>query len=353
MPKRWSKLHNLIHQIKMDNNWKTRTGDAPKAFKIQAEKEKTPIETVTSTESHAELINGKIVVNERTSSEHNSTVLTIACEFMNKVGDKCKVFTQNIGLYCNEILGDDSNFFLPDIMVVDRDAKVDNEGVHSAPRFVAEVTSEATLKTDYIHKMCIYGEIGALEYWVVDLQRKRIARFLADNDFAPETFDYPNTKTLASKIYPEVKISLSEVFVEEDLVRQEMPAEYYYEAIREVLKKHEIPSNWYSLGSEQEERVNIIYEDGQWLVTTYEKGHRGFEKRCDSIESAGQELFNKLAKSDWQKRRMLSFYQKICTNKQEESETGKAGGIVDELYGIASNVNMSLEEIRDDRLSKQ
>ena len=163
MPKRQSKLHNLIYRIKIKKNCKIRTYDAPKAYKMQTEKEKTPIETVTSTESHAELINGNIVVNERASLKHYAALWAIASEFEKKRGNDFKVFTWSVGLYCNEILGDDSNFFLPDVMVVDKDAKVDNDGVHSALRFVAEVTSEATLKTDYIHKMCIYGEIGVPE----------------------------------------------------------------------------------------------------------------------------------------------------------------------------------------------
>ena len=175
-------------------------------------KGKGSLEIVKSMEEHAELINGKIVLTDMMTTPHNRAVDKIVDALDSKLKSGCEVFSKSVGLFVNEILGDESNFFLPDVMVVDKDAKVDDDGVHSAPRFVAEVISESTIKTDYIHKMIIYGEIGVAEYWVVDLLRKLIARFLADNDFAPELFDYPDTKILAPKTYPEVEIELSEVF---------------------------------------------------------------------------------------------------------------------------------------------
>lgn len=216
----------------------------------EKKRDMSPIEMVASAESHAELIDGKIVANVSTSLNHYKALRAIEKGFEKSDGGSYEVFTQTIGLYCNEILDDDSNFFLPDVMVVDKDAKVDDDGVHSAPRFVAEVTSESTIKTDYIYKMCIYGEIGVAEYWVVDLQRKRIARFLADNDFAPELFDYPNTKMLASKTYPEVEIELSELFEDytteiNDAITEEKKNTYisyvHEELLRRGFTSEEIP----------------------------------------------------------------------------------------------------------------
>ena len=36
--------------------------------------------------------------------------------------------------------------------------------------------------------MYVYVDIGVQEYWVVDLQRKRIVRYLLEDPFYPEEF---------------------------------------------------------------------------------------------------------------------------------------------------------------------
>ncbi|SCX09465.1 Endonuclease, Uma2 family (restriction endonuclease fold) [Lachnospiraceae bacterium YSD2013] len=179
---------------------------------IKRKKGKNLLETVKSMEEHAELINGKIVITKSVTLAHYSAVHAIADALDKNVKSGSKVFRTSIGLYCNEILGDDSNFFLPDVMVVDEDAKVDNDGVHSAPTFVAEVTSESTGKFNHTQKMFIYREIGVKEYWVVDVVRKKIVRYLADNDLIPEIYDFQDTESLSLVTYPNVEIKLSDIF---------------------------------------------------------------------------------------------------------------------------------------------
>ncbi len=49
---------------------------------------------------------------------------------------------------------------------------IKDDGVHTSPLFVAEVTSEYTKKNGYVRKMATYNDIGVKEYWVVDIQRK-------------------------------------------------------------------------------------------------------------------------------------------------------------------------------------
>ena len=94
-------------------------------------------------------------------------------------------------------------------MVVCDKSGIKADGVHTVPRFVAEVTSISTRKQDYTEKMAVYGEIGVQEYWVLDLQRKSIFRFL----YAPEINWYTSSSAILVNIFPDLEIDLSSVLV--------------------------------------------------------------------------------------------------------------------------------------------
>lgn len=60
--------------------------------------------------------------------------------------------------------------------------------------------------------MLSYSDMGVKEYWVVDLQRKMIVRYLLENDFEPEVIAYPNATKLSVHTYPSLEIDLSKIF---------------------------------------------------------------------------------------------------------------------------------------------
>ena len=160
------------------------------------------VEEAAAMEGHVELIGGRLMITDKTSVAHNNAVLEIATAlraFIESGSGKCRVFTENVAVYCDELCNDElyrNNFFLPDVMVVCEQTGIRDDGVHCAPRFVAEVTSEATRKNDFVRKMSVYGEMGVEEYWIVDLQKNRVVRYLADDDFSPEIIAYPLTSTM-------------------------------------------------------------------------------------------------------------------------------------------------------------
>lgn len=176
---------------------------------------KYTIEDVAAMENHAELIDYKLVIEDRTTVAHNNAVVTITSaldHFIRNNSGNCRVFSENIALYCDELGAGEGNFFLPDVMSVCEDSGIKDDGVHTAPRFVAEITSPSTKKQDYIEKMAGYSKIGVQEYWIVDLQRKVVVRYLSDNDFLPEIFTYPNISELSVYTYPGLKIELNRIF---------------------------------------------------------------------------------------------------------------------------------------------
>ena len=56
--------------------------------------------------------------------------------------------------------------------------------------------------------MIIYRNIGVKEYWVVDLQKKSVVKYLADNEFVPEPFLHPEVMKVS--VYKGLNIDLSE-----------------------------------------------------------------------------------------------------------------------------------------------
>ena len=148
-------------------------------------------EDVTNTEEHAELINGQLVIQNFTSVRHNHAVMEIASAihaYIRAHHGSCRVFSENVGLYVDE----GKNFFLPDVMVVCRPEIIDDKGVHGAPDFVAEVTSESTRIRDFNEKLFSYRDLGVREYWVVDLQKQFISVYLKENGFVPEPYIRPD-----------------------------------------------------------------------------------------------------------------------------------------------------------------
>ncbi len=169
------------------------------------------VSDIENSEEHIELINGVKFIEDKTSTEHNAVVNEIVFSLKSHIksnGGPCKVFSENIALYINEICNDDGLFFLPDVMVVCDPDSVDSKGVHKAPLFVAEVTSETTRKNDYNIKLDTYKKIGVKEYWIVDLQRQIVFKYLESKDYIPQTYVHPESMKVS--VYDGLMIDLSE-----------------------------------------------------------------------------------------------------------------------------------------------
>ena len=174
------------------------------------------VKDVIKREDHAELIDNTFVVTEKTSTTHNNAVLEIAAVIRRHVevnGIRDRVFIGNVALYCDELCDEEGNLFLPDVMVVHEGDGICEDGIHTSPSFIAEVATESTLRNDYGRKMMIYRDIGVMEYWVVDLKRKAIVRYLEEKDFVPEVIKYEDIKIMPVNIYPGLAVDLSNIFL--------------------------------------------------------------------------------------------------------------------------------------------
>ena len=184
-------------------------------YPIRNNSEQYTIEEVSRMENHAELVDGKLIITDKTTVTHQRAVREIVRaleQFIDSNKGSCEVFAENIALYCNELCDSIDNFFLPDVMSVCDKSGIKDDGVHTVPGFVAEITSVSTRKQDYIEKMAVYAKIGVQEYWVVDLQRKIVVRYLKDNEFIPEMVSYSLFSSIPVHTYPNLEIDLSGIF---------------------------------------------------------------------------------------------------------------------------------------------
>lgn len=168
------------------------------------------IDDVLNTEIHTELVDGQLYVQDYVKPLHNTAVLEIAMALKSHIHankGNCKVFTDGVALFVNELLGDDRECYLPDVMVVCDTDGILEDGVHTVPSFVAEVTSESTKGNDYGRKKQIYKEIGVEEYWIVDIQKRTILKHLLSEDYVAIPFIHPEAMKVS--VYPDLLIDVS------------------------------------------------------------------------------------------------------------------------------------------------
>jgi Uma2 family endonuclease len=105
---------------------------------------------------------------------------------------------------------DEHNEPWPDLALVDRDPDqgADNPGAAEA-KLVIEV-SHTTLYRDIHDKLQAYQRAGVPEYWVVDVEARRVLRHLAP-DYQPQTFSGSSTP-LSPQAYPDVTIDVGALF---------------------------------------------------------------------------------------------------------------------------------------------
>ncbi len=87
----------------------------------------------------------------------------------------------------------------------------------------------------------------------------------------------------------------------------------YLAIVWRTLQKYRVPEYAYSLGSEDDEKVNLFYADGYWIVTNVERGTRCFEKRFEDVNAAVAQFFDELSVTEFRYKRMNRFFLKnVC-----------------------------------------
>lgn len=125
-------------------------------------------------EVRAELIDGVLYEMKAPTFLHQKMILEITIilkQYIEKNKGKCEVICApfDVQLDC-----DDKTMVEPDVMIVCEKEKITNRCLFGAPDFVVEILSPSTRKKDMTIKLSKYMNAGVREYWIVDLENKRI-----------------------------------------------------------------------------------------------------------------------------------------------------------------------------------
>jgi Uma2 family endonuclease len=104
-------------------------------------------------------------------------------------GKPCHPFMAPADVYLTDDSEDGADTVVqPDVMVVCDEGKVQDDGIHGAPDFVAEVLSESTAYKDWNIKKALYERSGVREYWLVSTETGSVFCYvLKDGHYGPVT----------------------------------------------------------------------------------------------------------------------------------------------------------------------
>ena len=125
-------------------------------------------------ERRVELIDGVFYDMSAPASAHQIAVFEIAIALRSYVKGKkgnCVTLISpvNVQLDCDE-----DTMVQPDILIVCDRNKILNRCIYGAPDFIVEVFSSSTRWKDATLKLAKYRTAGVREYWMVDLERKKV-----------------------------------------------------------------------------------------------------------------------------------------------------------------------------------
>ncbi|MDR0457033.1 MAG: Uma2 family endonuclease [Treponema sp.] len=162
-----------------------------------------------------ELIYGEAYAMAGPNAEHQAILMELSSQFHEYLrGKPCKVFPApfDVRLFYEENESDDT-VVQPDIVVICDEKKRGNEGCRGAPDLVIEILSPSNTAIEMRRKLKLYQEAGVREYWIVDPKNRDITVHHFQNKMIL-TDTYGDTDTVAVALFPDLKITLEQVFTE-------------------------------------------------------------------------------------------------------------------------------------------
>jgi Uma2 family endonuclease len=108
----------------------------------------------------------------------------------------------------------EENVVQPDLLFVSRGRTgiLADANVQGAPDLVIEILSGSTAQRDLGVKRTLYAKYGVREYWIVDPESKSIEVLSwTEAGYRTESV-YPHTASLSSPLFPNLNLSLRDIF---------------------------------------------------------------------------------------------------------------------------------------------
>jgi Uma2 family endonuclease len=152
---------------------------------------------------HVELLYGRVVRMSPQGREHRHGVTELAKTFMRAMGDRATVFVQ-------------STLPLPPFGAPEPDIAIVPPGDYrdhdpTTVWLVVEV-AVSSIEEDRAIKGRLYAEAGVEEYWLVDVERRRVERYLAPRDgMYTQLTTHERGETLRPQKFDDVAVPLDRI----------------------------------------------------------------------------------------------------------------------------------------------
>lgn len=159
--------------------------------------------------THAELIDGELIMMAPPSPMHQEITLAIATEIRNYIRKKngdCKIYPAPFAV---NLSANDETWVEPDISIICDKNKITDRGCNGAPDLIIEIVSPSSRKMDYSTKNVLYSEAGVREYWIVDPAKERTTIYKYEEDAAPTII--PFDQSIAVGIYTDLSITITDL----------------------------------------------------------------------------------------------------------------------------------------------
>lgn len=150
-----------------------------------------------------ELIDDMVLMTPRPNTLHQDILSELITHLRNHFkGKTCRPFSE-LEVRLNK------DIFVPDISVLCDPEKFSEQRYEGAPAIAVEILSPGSMRTDLFTKLNKYQLAGVQEYWIVSPKSKTI---IVHTFAKGEVNEYTLEDTLASGIFEDLKIPLSDIF---------------------------------------------------------------------------------------------------------------------------------------------
>lgn len=142
---------------------------------------------VSSSDRRYELIDGEIYLIASPGFDHQVVVNEIAWHFNSFFrGKPCQSLTASFDIrLCGTAtrFEDNPNVVQPDVIVICDQEEINEDNKYEGiPALIVEVLSPSTKTKDMVLKLNLYMKSGVSEYWIIDIEHKRIIQYSFTQD---------------------------------------------------------------------------------------------------------------------------------------------------------------------------
>ena len=138
----------------------------------------------------AELIDGVIYLMTAPLSEHQLAAGEIYHQLKSCAEEHEMSCIPAIAPFDVQLDKDEKTMLQPDVMIACDEELLQRRGIYGAPEFVLEVLSPSTRSKDQVIKLKKYQEAGCEEYWIVDIENRRVLVYLFKDENWPDIYSF-------------------------------------------------------------------------------------------------------------------------------------------------------------------